>query len=613
MGVVAMCSICGIYAPQGVGLADCAAVREMSRAMRHRGPDADGFFGARTAALHHNRLAVVDLTGGAQPMTVVRGGHAYTIVYNGELYNTAELTDELHREGVKCMTHSDTEAVVYAYAVWGEECLAHLNGIFAFSVYDEVEESLFCARDRMGVKPFFFTRANGRFLFASEIKSLLQYTGVTPTLDLTGLWQLLYLSPVTLQGSGIFRGIEELLPGECCTVNAEGMTRRIYWRVEARPHTDDTAETVLHVRDLLTDAIRRQLVSDVPLSAFLSGGLDSSIVSAVAAEDYRRRGQMLDTYSFEYEGNEYAPTLFQPNADDTYAVHMAEHIGSRHTVLVAPTNAVADALIPAVRARDFPGQADIDSSLYYFCGKVKARHTVALSGECADEIFGGYPWFYRPEMTERDFFPWLHDPMARIGLFREELTKPKQGYAYLSERYRQTVSETPLTGEESEEDRISRIATKLSVDYFMASLLERKDRMSMAHGLEVRVPFADHRIIEYVYNVPWRIKFAGGREKSLLRSAMAHYLPEEILNRKKSPYPKTHNPAYEARVRGMLLARLAKKNSPLAALLAPGAVEALMQGGDATWLGQLMSRPQMYAWLLQLDAWLSAYKVELSL
>ncbi len=608
-----MCSICGIYAPRGVGLKDCAAVREMSGAMAHRGPDANGFYAGASVAFHHNRLAVVDIAGGAQPMTVVYGGKSYTVVYNGELYNTAELQEELRRAGVHIRTDSDTEAVVYSYAVWGERCVDHMNGIFAFSVYDEFEQSLFCARDRLGVKPFFFAQVRGMFLFASEIKALLKHPGVRSEIDLTGLWQLLYLSPVTIPGTGVFRDIEQLLPGEWCRVSLDGMRRHRYWQMQAHPHTDSPADTVAHTRALLTDAIRRQLVSDVPLCTFLSGGLDSSVVSAVAAEAYRNKDRVLDTYSFEYEGNDYAPTLFQPNADDSYAIAMAEYIGSRHTVLTAPSDAVAEELLPAVLARDFPGQADIDSSLRFFCGLVKQNHTVALSGECADEIFGGYPWFYRPEMVERDFFPWIHDPHARIKLFRDEVVHSAEGYDYLSGIYRRTVAETPLLSGEAEEDRVARIATKLSVDYFMESLLERKDRMSMAHGLEVRVPFSDHRILEYVYNVPWHIKYEGQVEKALLRNAMASYLPEVILHRKKSPYPKTHNPAYENKVRKMLLSRLSRKDSQLAAMLAPGALDALLSGGDVTWLGQLMGKPQLLAWLLQFDFWLSRYRVKLVL
>lgn len=608
-----MCSICGIYAPDGLGLGAAPAAEEMSASMAHRGPDSAGGFASGNVVMRHNRLAVVDIFGGAQPMTVVRGGKRYTIVYNGELYNTAELTERLHHEGVFPRTHSDTEALVYAYAVFGEDCLRYLNGIYAFAVYDDFEGTLFCARDRLGVKPFFFCERGGQFLFASEIKALLRHPRVKPVLDAAGLWQLLFLAPVTLPGSGVFRDIQELLPGECCRVDRGGVHRRKYWEVGVQAHTETRDETVDHVRALLTDAIRRQLVSDVPLCCFLSGGLDSSIVSAVAAESYREQGKTLSTYSFEYEGNAYAPTLFQPNPDDAYAVAMAKYIGSEHTVLVAGSDRVAEELLPAVISRDFPGQADIDSSLRYFCGCVKEKHTVALSGECADEIFGGYPWFYRPEMLHRDFFPWVHDPWARVGLFDPDAVRAKDGYAYLSEVYRHSVSETPLDEAEPEEERTARIATKLSVDYFMANLLERKDRMSMAHGLEVRVPFSDHRILEYVYNVPWSIKFEGGVEKALLRNAMASYLPEQILHRKKSPYPKTHNPAYEKRVREMLLSRLKRKNSPLAALLRPGAVADLIAGDDITWLGQLMSRPQLYAWLLQFDYFLTAYHVELAL
>ncbi|MBQ4325227.1 MAG: asparagine synthase (glutamine-hydrolyzing) [Clostridia bacterium] len=608
-----MCSICGIFDPEGLGLGACAALMEMRRVLSHRGPDASGEYVTGGVALGHNRLAVVDLAGGGQPMTVEWRGRRYTVVYNGELYNTGEVQQALAREGYKTKTHSDTEAVVAAYAVWGTACVERFNGIYAFSVYDEGEECLFCARDRMGVKPFFFAQVDGAFVFAPEVKALLKYPGVRPVLDARGLWELLYLSPVTLPGRGVFRDIRSLMPGEWCRVTGAGVERHLYWSLSARKHSHSRDETVAYVRHLLEDAIGRQLVSDVPLCCFLSGGLDSSVVSAVAARRYAEEGRVLDTYSFEYEDNEYAPTLFQPNPDDAYAVYMAEQIGSHHTRLIATSEAVAAELDGATLSRDFPGQADIDSSLRYYCGRVKERHTVALSGECADEIFGGYPWFYRPEMLSRRFFPWLHDPMARVGLFREECVRPKEGFAWLSEEYTRAVAATPVLEGEEAQDRTARIATKLSVDYFMASLLERKDRMSMAHGLEVRVPFSDHRILEYVYNVPWRVKHEGGVEKALLRNAMAPYLPDRILHRKKSPYPKTHSADYERRVQGMLLSRLARPDSPLSELLRPTAVRELAEGGDVTWLGQLMSRPQMYAWLYQLDLFLSRYGVELSL
>ncbi len=263
----------------------------------------------------------------------------------------------------------------------------------------------------------------------------------------------------------------------------------------------------------------------------------------------------------------------------------------------------------AVDFRDIPGQADVDSSLLYYCGEVKKRHTVALSGECSDEIFGGYPWFYRKEMLENNFFPWIHKPMARASLFDEKVANQKQGYEYIMEVYKHSVANTPMLDTDTEDMKTSRIATVLSTGYFMTSLLERKDRMSMAHGLEVRVPFADHRIIEYVYNVPWSIKFENNTEKALLRNAMSEYLPDMILHRKKSPYPITHNPKYLEYVSEMLGARLQK--GILRDILNLKAYNELMEADSVTWFGQLMNKPQLIAWLVQFDYWFEKYNVRL--
>ena len=585
----------------------------MNASMKHRGPDQSGTFESGKLVFGHNRLAVIDVENGIQPMSAVFRGKIYTIVYNGEIYNAPELTRRLQEQGVSFQTKCDTEVVLYSYIIWGERCPEELNGIFAFAVYDEEEETLFLARDRFGVKPLYYAYEEDTFLFASEIKALLQYEGVSPKVDRQGLWQLLFLTPVTLRGVSVFRDIEAFRAGECAVADRSGLHKKTYWRLRAEPFAETAEAAVEHTRELLQDAIRRQMVSDVPLCTFLSGGLDSSVVSAVAAEYYRNRGGTLSTYSFEYEGNEksFQNSLFQPESDDAYAVFAAESLGTDHTVLTVSQAAVADALREATLARDFPGQADIDSSLLYYCRQVKRRHTVALSGECADEIFGGYPWYYRPEMLQRDFFPWIHRPMERPNLFRSEIAMQAEGFSHLSGRYRETTRQCSVLPEDGDDMRTARIATCLSVQYFMESLLERKDRMSMASGVEVRVPFADHRILEYVYNVPWTVKFEGGVEKALLRNAMADYLPEKILHRKKSPYPKTHNPEYEQIVGRMLQERLSKKNSLLGEILDRKALRSLLEEEDATWFGQLMARAQLIAWLVQLDIWLETYHVEL--
>ena len=563
-----MCSIngCVDFAdPAGIPRAEVLAA---GRALAHRGPDGHGSYFCPGVGFYHNRLAVMDPAGGAQPMTVTRGGRSYTVVYNGELYNVPELRRELLSRGATFKTTCDTEVLLWCYIFFGEKTPEMLNGIFAFAIHDAAENSVFVARDRLGVKPFFYAQVGTKFYFASEVKGLLCHRDVPPEVGQEGLWQLLYLTPVTLPGSGVFRRVRELLPGMCGRISREGFSAWPYWRLEAKPCHDDAETAAARVRGIFTDAVRRQLQSDVPLAVLLSGGLDSSAITAVAAEYARERGEKISTYSFEYEGNRenFKPGLFQPAGDDDYAAWLAERLDTAHTVLTAPTAALAECLGPAALARDLPGQADIDSSLLYYCKKIKRRHTVVLSGECSDEIFGGYPWFYRSEMLSRDFFPWLHDPDVRIGLFDEALVKPAAGLAYLRGVCRDSRADCPHLPDESDEDRCAREAAWLSTRYFMANLLERKDRMSMAAAVEVRVPFADHRIIEYVFNLPWRVKFEQGVEKSLLRRAMQGYLPDRILWRKKSPYPKTHNPAYEALVLGMVRERLARPGFLAAAL-----------------------------------------------
>ncbi|MBQ8381976.1 MAG: asparagine synthase (glutamine-hydrolyzing) [Clostridia bacterium] len=616
-----MCSIAAIYrslSRQGGVLSaacdDAAAIARMNRTMAHRGPDDNGIFQDDTVCLAHNRLSVMDPARGRQPMTIVYKNRHYTIVYNGEIYNTDALKNELSRSGAVFSTECDTEVVLWSYILWGRSCPTRLNGIFAFLVYDHAERTLFAVRDRLGVKPLYYARTDGEWYFASEPKALLAHPKIHPTVNREGLWELLFLSPVTTEESAIFRDIRQLRAGEWMMLSPDGVETAKYWQLHAAACTDSMPDAVANTRYLLDDAVHRQLRSDVPLCTFLSGGLDSSVLTAIAARHLVQEGKQLSTYSFEYEGNaeNFTASLFQPQGDDLYARRLAMDLGTDHTVLTIPTDAVADLLDEASIYRDLPGQADIDSSLLWYCRQVKKRHTVAISGECSDEIFGGYPWFYRPEMLSRDFFPWLHDPYARIKLFRADILRPAEGFAHLSKHYKDFLASCPILEGESDEDRRARIATCLSVRYFMQNLLARKDRMSMASAVEVRVPFADHRILEYLYNLPWQYKFRDGVEKSLLRDAASDLLPDYILHRKKSPYPKTHNPAYEQRIRAKLTEKL-QEDTLFTALIDRKAVQSFIDGENTTWFGQLMARPQMIAWLLQLSAWLEHYPVEISL
>ena len=610
-----MCSICGIVDFFNNDNVSPQIAEEMGAVMSGRGPDQSGVFTDGPVAFQHNRLSVIDPENGRQPMTRRLGGREYTIIYNGELYNTPELTEELRGKGAEFTTKCDTETVLYSYIFYGPQCVERLNGIFAFAVYDKEKDMVFLARDRMGFKPLFFSFVGTTLLFASEIKALLRHPDVRPDVDMFGLWQLIFLSPVRLNGISIFRDIFELRPGYRAAYCKTGFQVQRYWELKAEQFTDSRETAIEKTKWLVTDAIKRQLVSDVPLCTLLSGGIDSSVVSSVAARDYARRGLTLSTYSFEYEGNKesFKSSLFQPQGDDEYAQYMADYIGSEHTILTAPTERVSDYLLKATIARDMPGQSDIDSSLLYFCEQIKKRHTVAISGECADEVFGGYPWFYRKEMLDSSFFPWVHQPMLRAELFRKSVVRPEDGYEALSEKYIELAEKFPRLDTDSETMLQSRKATWLSMSLFMTSLLERKDRMSMASSVEIRVPFADHRIVEYVYNVPWEIKFENGVEKALLRNAMASYLPEEILHRKKSPYPKTHNPRYEALVTKKLSEILGSGDSRLETILDMDSFRAFLEQDSGTWFGQLMSKPQLIAWLIQLEYWLREYNVNLLL
>ena len=607
-----MCSINGCVdfcTPHSI---DKQQIRAAGRAMAHRGPDAHGEFFSPCVGFYHNRLAVMDPARGKQPMQATYRGRTYTIVYNGEVYNCKELRRELVRKGAVFVTDCDTEVVLWSYILWGEEAPAHLNGIFAFAVYDPAEEKVFVARDRLGVKPLFYTRCGTKFHFASEVKGILAQ-GAPAEVKKEGLWQLFYLTPVTLPGQSVFTHVKELLPAHAARITKDGFETWAYWKLEAKECRDDAATASETVRELFRDAVARQLESDVPLAVLLSGGLDSSAITAVAAEVLHGKKKTLSTYSFEYEGNKesFRPTLFQPQGDDQYAAQLAEELGTAHTVLTAPTEAVAKHLFDATLARDLPGQADIDSSLLYYCGKIKSHHTVLLSGECSDEIFGGYPWFYRPEMLSRDFFPWIHDPHARASLFDDTLVQSARGMEYLREVCRQSTADCPLLEGECAEDVTARKATWLSTRYFMANLLSRKDHMSMHAAVEVRVPFADHRILEYVFNVPWQIKYENGVEKALLRRAMTGALPDRVLWRKKSPYPKTHNPAYEMLVRKMLAERLTREGGFLHEYLDRRRLQILLDGENVTWQGQLMGRAQLLAWLYQLDVWAEHYRIKL--
>lgn len=589
-------------------------LKDMLRTLSYRGPDAEGIATYEHALFGHRRLTVVDPEGGKQPMTKRIGGTTYTIVYNGELYNTEDIRKLLLAKGYTFDSYSDTEVLLTSYIEWKEKCVDYLNGIYAFAVWDEWEQKAFLCRDPLGVKPLFFSLNNGNLIFASELKAILAHPEVDAILGEDGILELFGLGPARSLGSSIFEGIEEVPPGHYLLYSKDNFRLVEYWTLEAQEHTESLEDTIDHVRTLVVDAIERQLVSDVPLATFLSGGLDSSAISAIAANYFKENSRgVLNTYSINYEENEqyFKSSRFQPNSDHLFIDRMVNAIGSHHTNLILSQKDLVDALDEAVYANDLPGMADIDSSLYLFTKEIRKHETVVLSGECADEIFGGYPWFTRHEDYAIGTFPWSQSLELRKSLLGDQ-SLPLEDY--VQSKYNDTLCRVPLLPNESTLDKKMREMFYLNIKWFMVTLLNRKDRMTMRNGLEVRVPFADHRIVEYTYNLPHHIKLLHGREKGLLREALKGILPESIIDRKKSPYPKTHHPLYTKLVQERLEAILNDSSSPLLDLIDRSAMREFIKTNgqvDQPWYGQLMTGPQVMAYFIQMNTWLKHYHVKL--
>ena len=594
---------------------DMPILKNMNSTLSKRGPDEEGYYINENICMAHKRLIVIDPEGGKQPMIEKYSFGDYVIVYNGQIYNTKELREVLTDNGFTFKGHCDTEVLLKSYIHYGKDVVHHLNGIFSFAIWNQKNQELFLARDHFGVKPLFYTIFDNTLIFASEIKAIFEYPGIQKVLDSQGVSELFGIGPSHTPGTTVFKDIFELKPAHCAVFNDSGLHIERYWKFVSKPHTDDLDTTCENVKFLLNDAITRQLVSDVPLCTFLSGGLDSSIITKFAA-DYCEKENLppLDTYSIDYVDNDknFVKSDFQPNSDNYYINLMNENLHTKHHAIVIDTPELASYLEDAMIARDMPGMADIDSSLLLFCKNVKKEMTVSLTGECADEIFGGYPWFFREDSLRSGTFPWSIAISERQQLLNPNIGAKVDLKGYIYYRYHESLDEVDILSTDTPETAEKRKISYLTMNWFMQTLLDRSDRMAMYNGLELRVPFCDYRLAEYVWNIPWEMKALHGREKGLLRYICRDFLPEEIVERKKSPYPKTHNPSYLKKVKGMLEDIMKDRNAPINSLLNRKCLlEILDSDGKAfsrPWFGQLMTGPQLMAYLCQVNMWLERYQ-----
>lgn len=591
-------------------------LENMSDTLYHRGPDEHGHYLSRHFGLAHARLSIIDLANGKQPMYRSVGGYTYAICYNGELYNTAELREDLTRKGWRFKTSSDTEVILIGHIEYGTSFVERLNGIFAYAFVNEKDQEISLYRDRSGIKPLFYTIFNNTLLFGSELKAIFAFPEYQPRVDKNGLNEIFGIGPAKTSGCGIFKDVYEILPGHYLMYTESSMRLHCYWKLISKPHTDSYEETVEKTRFLVTDSISRQMVSDVPICTFLSGGIDSSLVSAVCTNELNKQGKQLQTYSFDFVNNDkyFKSNPFQPASDKPYVDMMVKFLDSNHTYLECDNYTMADCLFESVDARDLPAMADIDSSMLHFCRQVKQYNKVTLTGECADEIFGGYPWFHKEECFNATTFPWSMDIDARKSFLSDSFLNELNMEAYIRATYEASIAETPRLAEDSKTEARRREISYLNLRWFMQTLLDRMDRTSMYSGLEARVPFADHRIIEYVWNVPWSIKYKGNMVKHLLRESARGLLPDEILFRKKSPYPKSHDPAYEHLLQQRFIDIIENPSSPILTFIDKKKVYQFFNSPSdyaKPWYGQLMAGPQMIAYMIQINYWLEKYHIEI--
>lgn len=592
-----------------------ALARRMAARVAHRGPDDAGTVVSDHCALGHARLAVIDPAKGVQPFSILREGHRFTIAYNGEIYNAPSLRRELAEIGYRFETHCDTEVVLTAYLHYGPACVTHFIGMFAFVVDDPLRRQTVLCRDPLGVKPLFYSFSNGRLVFGSEIKALFEYPGINPVIDRTGLCEVLGLGPVRTPGFGVFAGIHELLPGNLAVFNGDGFRQQPYFSLQAVPHIENYEDTVARVRTLLLDTVHQQLAADAPLCVLLPGCEDAGTAAAIAAQSQQAQGRELIAYSLQ----------FPPEATGTATPSFVEGEAKAHSGPLGPNQhpvpcsapSLLSALYDGVIAKDLPGKTWQDGALLYFCRKLKAHHTVAFCGAGADALFGGYSWFHKPGSLSAGTFPWSPALRLRNRLLKPALREALALDRYVSQRFTESLSLVPVLQDESDEEHHMRTLSFLSIQQVAAATWDSLDRCGMASGVEIRTPYANHHLAQYVFNVPWDFKAPHGIPKGLLHDAASGFLLQNVHPRPGATAPPSVvPPGYDALLQSRLLPILRDSAQPLYKIFSKAAVTDLFAGrleNTPPGLGQPMPDPALLADLLQLNFWLQHYNIYLDL
>lgn len=543
-------------------------------------------------------------------------GKKYVIAFNGEIYNKDKIKEIIISNGIHLEGCTDSEIVLSSYILWKEECLNRLKGAFSFIIWCKDNNKLFLARDQLGIKPLFYTCIGKNLIFSTEIKCLFEYTDINAIIDKDGISQLFGLGPARIEGKCVFKDIFEVEPANYIEFNNFFLKKTKYWKLKSMKHEDDEDTTIMKVRKLLNNSIISQIKTGDKIGSMLSGGLDSSIIASVICDEYKKEGKKLKTFSVDYIDNDknFKANDFQPDSDNKYIEIMKEKYDFEHKYIKLDSKELIDSLYSAMKARDLPGMADVDSSLLEFLKAMKEDVDIVLSGEFADETFGGYPWFYREECLNSDTFPWSISLDTRQRILNKKYSDINLK-EYTDNIYNEFVKKTPIRDEEGEMDKKIKKLMYLNIHWFGATLVDRTDRMSVESSLIVRVPFMDYELLQYIWNIPWKMKTLLNREKGLLRVAYKDTLPEEVCFRKKSPYPKTYNPEYTNNVKEKLLEILNDDTQPILQLIDKEEVLNIINNLDEIftrpWFGQLMTGTQFMAYLIQINMWLIEYNIEI--
>ncbi len=575
----------------------------MSDAIRTRGPNGAGYFLSPRAALLRRVGSECPKNKDISVTEITFEGKTYIVTLDGILYNQQELWSELRSLGCPGSASSCSELLIYAYAKWQQDFLNKLNGIFAFALFILEDNTLILARDQLGVKPLFYALTGRAVLFASEVQGITRNPLFQTTMDLEGLAELICLSPRHTPGSAIIKGIHQIRPGHYLQYSQEGAKHIRYWKLENQTHEDDLGKTLETVRELVIDAVKRQMQSEVPLCGLLSGGLYSSLITAIVADHPALlHSNIYNTWSVDFEKNNryIRQRTLSGDTDTPWVRWVCRRAGTRHHYIILSSVDLLDSLLDASEARGIPGMPDYDSSLLLLCREIRKDFSIMLSGDCSDEVFGANTRTSDHFASGKKRLPWTSNVAEKISIFKNDLVDLIKPYEFIEKCYEEALSEYPKFVTDAKRLKKENEAQWFSLYWNLPCLLERLDRMSMAFGLEARVPFCDVRLIEYFWNIPQELKRLNNRDRGLLREAMRGYLPSDILERKKSPYPHSQDPDYEAKIKNLLFETVLDPGSPVKNLLNLKTLESMMkQQQDLN--KRYTSRSQLYGWIIQLN------------